>query len=305
MSTIIPILDSAIKLSNEERYSGKKKTSFWASETELMAFDIYHRWIETKPTNPIEEEKLMMLKMRTLTEDAIVFFLRKTGKVIERFTNQERCYFEWGPNKVPISGYPDLGIALDGEEIIVEVKTYYGSYQHSQIRIGHIKTSYLKQLCIYLHHFKIKHGILIMINQGTGERFEYEVYQEGKSPYYYVCPDADVQIDLEAVFKRFEKIYTENVLPNKEPDIEFTYKYDIEKVDWANTPASVITKARTGKSVYGAFEVKYSDFKNIIVKKQGTCLGYSDEELKRINELTAGYSTRASNKVRFEPSELK
>ena len=57
MSTIIPLIDDAIKLSREEEYLGKEKTSFWASETEVMAFDIYHRWLGTKPTNPMTEEK--------------------------------------------------------------------------------------------------------------------------------------------------------------------------------------------------------------------------------------------------------
>ena len=91
--SIIKLLDKEIKLSREEDYAGKEKTTFWASETELMAFDIYHRWMKTPPTNPIEEEKLMMLKMRKLTEDAIVYFIGKSGKLIKKFTNDERFQF--------------------------------------------------------------------------------------------------------------------------------------------------------------------------------------------------------------------
>ena len=305
MPTIIPILDESIKLSREEEYLGKEKTSFWASESEIMAFDIFHRWMGTKPTNPISEEKLMMLQMRKLTEEAVVNLLRRSGLLIEKFANDERCYFEWGKHKVPISGYPDAGVKIDNEEVLIEVKTYYGGMQHSKIRNGYVKPSYLKQLAIYMYYFEIKHGILLMINQGTGERFEFDLYQEDSNPYHFICPDNTIEINLEDVFKRFEKIWIENVKPKKEPRIELQYKYDIEKIDWENTPASAISKARNNHAVIGDWEVKYSDFKNLIIEKQHTCSGYSDKELSRIRELTAGYSTKKSNQVRFDPSELK
>jgi len=302
--SVIEILDQEIKLSREEDYLGKEKTSFWASETETMAFDIYHRWMKTDPTNPMDEEKMMMLKMRKLTEDAVVFYLQKSGQVIDRLTNQERCYFEWGPKKVPISGYPDLGLLYEGEEIIVEVKTYYGGKQHSEIRIGKIKEAYVKQLAIYLYHFKIKHGVLLMINQGTGERFEFDIYNVEGNPYHFICPDNEIEVNLEDTFKRWEKIYVNNILKKKEPKIEYQYKYDIENIDWENTPAGTISSARNNKAVIGDWQVKYSDWKDLIVKKQGTTLGYTPEELKRIRELTAGYSTKKLNQVRFDPSDL-
>jgi len=305
MSLIIPLLDESIKLSRNEEYLGKKKSTFWASESEIMAFEIFHRWIGTKPTNPISEEKLMMLKMRKLTEEAVILFLRKSGKLIERFSNDERCFFEWGKHKVPISGYPDAGIEINGEEIIVEVKTYYGGFQHSRVRIGDVKTSYLSQLAIYLYHLKIKRGILLMINQGTGERYEYDLYQTGDNPHHFICPDNTVEIDLERVFKRFEKIWIENVKPGIEPKIEYLYKYPVDKINWDNVSSSIISKARNDKSVHGDWQIKYSDFKDMIVKKQGTCLGYSEKELEIIRKVTTGYSTRKKNQVRFDPSELK
>ena len=305
MSLIIPLLDQAIVTSREEEYFGKKKTTFWASESETMAFDIYHRFKGTEPTNPISEEKLMMLQMRKLTEEAIIHFFKKSGCLIKKLTNEERCFFEWGPNKVPISGYPDAGINFKGEEILVEVKTYYGGMQHSLIRNGNVKPSYLKQLAIYMYYFKIKRGILLMVNQGTGERFEYDLYQHGKNKHHFICPDNAVEINLEEVFKRFEKIWTKNIKTGKEPDIEHLYKYDIEKINWDETTASKISKARTNKAVIGSWQVLYSDFKNMIVKKQNTCLGYSIAELERIKELTAGYSTKKSNSIRFNPQDLK
>ena len=269
-----------------------------------MAVDIFHRWIGTEPTNPITEEKLMMLKMRKLTEEAIVYYLKRSGKLIEKLSNEERCFFEWGKHKTPISGYPDAGIKLGNESVLVEVKTYYGGYQHSQIRIGKIKLSYLKQLAIYMYYFKIKRGLLLMVNQGTGERFEYDLYQKGNNEYHFICPDNAIEFSLKEVFARFEKIWVKNIKTKKEPKIEDLYKDDIEKINWDEMPSSVISKARNNKAVVGSWRVKYSDFKDMIVEKQGVELGYSDKEIKRIKELTAGYSTKTKNTIRFDPTKI-
>lgn len=305
MQSAIELLDLAIAEAAGEEYGGKKKTSFWASESETMAFEIYHRWKDTPKTNPITEEKQMMLKMRKLTEEAIVIFLRRSGRLVEAFANNERVYFEWGPNKVPISGYTDLGLTLDdnADPVIVEVKTYYGGRQHSDIRNGKIKTSYLKQLAIYLYHHKLPHGKLLMVNQGTGERFEFDLYAhpEGADG-HYVCPDNEMEINLIETFKRWEKIYVENILPDVEPELEFVYKYDIEKIDWATTSADAIRKARGNHAVIGDWQAKYSDYKELIAERQGTTLGYTQPELERIRELTSGYSTKKANTARFDPS---
>jgi hypothetical protein len=304
MSIITPILDSIITLVREEEYLNKKKTSFWASESETMAFEIYHRWMATEPTNPITGEKLIMLSMRKLTEVAIVDLMRKAGILVENLSNDERCYFEWGPNKVPISGYPDAVISHNKEKIVVEIKTYYGGKQHSEIRIGIVKTNYLKQLAIYMYHLKISHGILLMVNQGTGEKFEYELYRKEDNPYYFICTDNDIEINLEETFKRFEKIYVENILTQKEPAIEYQYKYDINKINWDEISSDKISKARANKAVIGDFQIKYSDFKDLIIERQNTTPGYTDEELKTIRQLTDGYSIKKANKVKFNPNDL-
>lgn len=311
MSKIIPIIEEITNKQREEEYgpNGKPKTSFWASESETMAFDIYHRWLGTHPTNPMSSEKRMMLKMRKFTEVAIVEILRQSGKIVEELTNETRMYFEYGEHKTPISGYPDTGIyfqepnSKEVEKILIEIKTYYGDYQHREVANGKVKTAYLKQIFIYMYHFKVPRGILLMANQGTGEMFEYECFQNPSNPFHFTCVDNSVEVNLKEVFDRFEKIYVDNVLPKIEPAIEYQYKYDIEKLDWTALSADKIRKARTNKAVVGAWQVLYSDFKNMIVEKQGTCLGYSPAELKRIHELTDGYSvkTKKQNQVRFDP----
>jgi len=303
MSTIIPIIDNAIKKQKDEEYSGKKKTSFWASETETMAFEIYHRWMQTPPTNPMDEQTIMMLNMRKLTEIAIVDSIRRSGAIIEKYSNDERMYFEWGKNKVPVSGYPDTAVLIDDHPILIEIKTYYGHYQQSLINKGIAKKAYLAQLAIYMYYWKFHHGIVLMVNQGTGERTEFELYQQG-DVHHFICPDNDFEIDLSIIFKRWEKIYVENILKKVEPVIEYIYKYDIEKIDWAETSASKIRGARTGNVVIGDWQIKYSDYKNLIIKMQGTTPGYTDKEIKRIKELTEGYTAKKANAVKFNPKQI-
>lgn len=303
----MPIADTLQKVMREikdEENADHKKTSFWASESETMAFDIFHRFMGTEPTNPIDGEKLVMLKMRKLTELAVVDSLRKTPYVIEELTNNERMYFEWGDYKTPISGYPDLGLMLNNEKVIVEIKTYYGGQQHSQIRIGKVKTSYLKQLAIYMYYYKIKHGVLMMINQGTGEIFEFDLYQDENNEYLFLCPDNDIEINLLDVFNYFQDTYVNYVLKNIEPPLEYFYKYDIEKIDWEKTSSGAIAKARANKAVIGDWQVKFSEYKDLIIERQGTVKGYTDQELSRIKELTNGYSTKKSSKVKFDPNSI-
>ncbi len=303
MGSLIEIINNSAVDTNKLKRGEKKKTSFWASETETMAFDIFHKWTGTPETNPMEGETLMMLTMRKKTEEACVELMQNAGILIKKFSNDERVYFEWGEHKVPVSGYPDAGVAIDGSEAIIEIKTYYGQHNHVQVSAGKIKPQYLRQLAIYCYHFKIKHGVLLMINQGTGEMFEYDIYQSDKDPYHFICPDNGTEFTLIDTFRRWEKIYVENILPKVEPPIEGVYKYDIYKLDWSKISTSDISKARNGAKVLGDWSVKYSPFKNLIVERQNTCLGYTNEEIDYIRKTTEGYSRRASGLIKFEEDE--
>ena len=176
--------------------------------------------------------------------------------------------------------------------------------QHYQITNGKPRESYLKQLAIYLYHFKVPNGILLMINQGTGEATEFELYVNPENPFHFICPDNAVEINLEDTFKRWEKIYIENILPDKEPEIECQYKDDIDKINWAATSVGAIRNARANRAVIGSWKVKYSDFKDLIIQRQNTCPGYSPEELEKIKKLTDGYTVKKANTVRFDPNSL-
>lgn len=300
MGSLIEIVTKQAEAGNDLKKLSKTKTSFWASETETMAFDIFHRWIGTPATNPMEGQTVMMLQMRKLSEIAATSLMRKAGILVKRFSNDERVYFEWGPHKVPVSGYPDAGVMIDGGLALVEFKTYYGQHNHSQVSSGKVKLSYLKQLAIYLYAKQISHGILLMMNQGTGEMFEFDLYQQ-ENPYHFICPDNTVEFNLKETFERWEKIYVDHIIPRQEPPIEFVYKYPVETLDWDTVSLGDISAARNGRKVLGDWQVKYSDYKDLIVQRQGTVPGYTDAEMAFILRTTKGYSRRGTpGMVRFE-----
>lgn len=306
MGSLIETITYQAETQNNRRRTTKPKTSFWASESESMAFDIYHKWMGTEPTNPMGGETVAMLMMRKMTELAITSLLRKSSILVKRFSNEERVYFKWGKHKIPVSGYPDAGVYIDGEVALVEIKTYYGQHNHIEVTAGRVRLGYLKQLAIYMFYFKVKHGILLMVNQGTGEMTEFDLYQKDSDPLHFFCPDNEIEFTLKDTFERWEKIYAENILPKKEPAIEYQYKYDIYSLDWSKVSTTDISKARNGKKVLGDWQVKYSEYKDLIISRQGTTPGYSNEELDYIRKVTTGYSDRNSGMVRFEspPGEL-
>lgn len=52
-----------------------------------------------------------------------------------------------------------------------------------------------------------------------------------------------------------------------------------------------ISKARNGHKVLGDWQILYSPWKDLIIKRQGAELGYNAEEITKIKQLTEGYTT--------------
>lgn len=267
-------------LQSEERDHTKR--SFWATDTEKPLFELYHSWIGTPVTNPIEPEKLVMFIAAKMCEMALIEMLQKIG--IVKVQEQERI--EMTRRGVPVSGYMD-GVFTDGSPI--EAKTFYGSYQLKDLKAGLPKLSYLKQLAVYMDAKDVSLGKLVLMERGTGEMFEFTLVRTSDLKFKCMAQE----FDLDDTYKRWSKLYQENILPKIEPDIaEYRYKYDIKTVDWSKVSSGDISRARTGAAVYGDWQLKYSPYKNLWLQKQGSTLGYSDEELAFIRDKTKGYTSK-------------
>ncbi len=275
--SIIEKLKSA--LPNEEPHV---KNSFWATETETPAFDIYHKWIGTEPTNPPSPEKLLMFSAAKMIEQAIVDRLVKSGHV-QVLESQQRIDFEHKGFR--ITGYADA-IEMNGDPI--EVKTYYGYEQDKQIKSRQPKASYLKQLAIYIYALNRQRGTLLYMERGYGDLHEFELLRTGDTT--FKCES--IEFDLADVFERWSNIYYGYIEQEKEPPLEFKYKIPVREIDWSKESKSDVMKARNNQRVVGNWQATYSPYLELWLAKEGTQRGYTLEEIQYIKSATAGYSTK-------------
>lgn len=267
----------------------KTKNSFWASEAELPLFDLYHRWKGTEATNPPQAEKQMMFMAAKMMELAIIDMLVKVG-LMEKQEKQERIDIE--REGIKISGYVD-GIMSNG--VPIEIKSFYGPYMAEELKMCRPKTSHLKQLAIYMDALGQTKGKLFYVDRGLGTTYEFTLERLPNG--VFKCCTAE--FDINDTYKRWGKLYREHILTDIEPKSEFRYKIPIDEIDWNKLSASDISKARNNKMVIGdSWEVQYSSFKDLIIQREGTCLGYTEAELAKIKELTKGYMKKSNVEAR-------
>jgi hypothetical protein len=270
----------------------KKKTSFWASEAETPILDLFYRWREITPTNPPDLNGLMIMNTGKLMELSLLDIMRKEGEIE---TEQDRIEFEVGGDRpIKVSGYSDA-VLKSGE--VLEIKTYYGDWQERDLMAGKPRTSYLKQLAIYMYATNAEHGILLYVNRGTGKMFQFYLDRQGVE-FYLLNPEAgtsDFIFNLNDTFERWRKMFYENVITNIEPKSEYRYKIPVDEIDWTKVSKTDIAKARNNQKVIGdhPWAIQYSSYKDLIIEREGTELGYTDVELKKINLATKGYSAKA------------
>ena len=271
-------------MNEEEMKREHDKNSFWPSETETSLFDIYHKWIGTPPTNPIEAEKLMVFTAGKMIEESLVGTLTKMG-IVKEMGKDEQARVEMTREGIPVTGYIDA-VFTSGNPL--EVKSFYGDYQLRELRAGKPRESYLKQLAIYMDFLGADKGKLVYIERGTGEMFEFTL--EKGAGLQFKC--MNVEFDLTDTYQKWSRLYHDHIIPKIEPTPEHKYKYDIASMDWNKVSKADISKARNGHKVIGDWQVLYSPYKNLIIEREGTHLGYNDKEMELIKSLTKGYSSK-------------
>lgn len=286
---ITKIQDVLNKQANSEKTRSdgtvKAKDSFWCSETETPLFDLYHKWMGTPPTNVPAAANMLIMDAGKMIEVSLVNILNDLGFIVfDKEEPQKRV--EMNRMGIKITGYIDA-VLSDGS--VAEIKSFYGDYQATELREGKPRPSYLKQLACYMDFMDMKIGRLIYVHRGTGELFEFVLErQEGLK---FKC--LDVEFDLEDTYRRWSQLYYENILPNIEPSSEFRYKIPVGKIDWSKVSKTDIMKARNNQKVIGdGWQVNYSPYKNLIIEREGSCLGYTDLELEIIRRETKGYSKK-------------
>lgn len=282
---------------DKERQAERKvKDSYWASEAEKSLFDLYHSWIGTTPTNPMSAETLVVFNAGKMMELSLIENLQKMG-LLKRFEGDEQLHFRIERQGIPISGYTD-GIFENGDPI--EIKSFYGDYQSKELKAGKPRTSYLKQLAIYLDALGRTFGTLCYLDRGTGEIYEFGLLRDSVNTLEFRC--GSIEFDLNDTYKRWAKLYTENIVPKIEPDANENglYKMPIDQIDWSRLSNTDISKARNNQKIIpsdkaNGWKINYSPYMDLILQRQGTQRGYTDEELKQIKSATTGYSSKTKS----------
>ena len=287
------LFQQAIVKADRERVHTKE--SFWASETETPAWDIWHSFMGIEPTNPKDSFSLWRMECGKIAEEGIVKYIKYSMLIGKDFSetvvwdeDRKQHYFKVERGGVQVSGAID-GIINNGMAVF-EIKSYYGDYAGRDYANGKPKMNYLKQLAVYMDVMNVDTGYLLMVPMPAGEFYCFTLRREGGM---YVC--GDISFSLDDVYKRWNTIYNEFVLPKKCPDAFYDgvrYKYDINTLDWSKVSNSAITEARQGRKVVGSWEILYSSWKDKWIQAQGTELGYTLEEVERIKFLTTGFSSK-------------
>lgn len=308
---IYPKLQAFLEEQEKTRDTREKKT-FWASESETDAFEIYHKWIGTPPTNPIEADSLLKMDCGKRIEDSICTMMKNAGMTIwgdaieglEWLEKEGQFRFDL-KDPVPVSGKIDA-VGMGTDMYPIEVKSFYGYFQTQEITKGKPKSSYMKQLALYMHAMKKQTGLLLYFDRSEIAMYEFILRNEnGIYKAYWYKPDitagyntfalvpCGLEFKVEDILERWKRIYEENVLPKKEPVPEFRYKYSMDEIE-AKAKAgelykSQMQKALSGEAVLGDWQVKYSPFKNLYIEREGDCLGYTSEEKDKLRKISKNY----------------
>lgn len=257
----------------------KKKDTFWATEAETCRRAIAFKFLNVDITNPISPESLLIMEVGKKIEDVVIKRLHRDGLLISNPDEQERIDIE--REGVKISGKLD-GMLKDN--IPIEIKSFYGPYYEKELVAGEPKTSYLKQLAIYMDAKGSEKGALLHIDRGTGKTYLNWLTNEGNGFF----SNGPIKIDLNATYRRWAECYRvmkEENLPN--PD--FHYKYPIhllpELIKDGTVKKYKVSKARNGHCVLGAFQCIYCQYKDKCVSMQGIGLGYTNAEIEQLRKI--------------------
>lgn len=274
-------------LLKEKERRNKEKDSFWCTESELNQFDIYQRFKGINPTNPMTPETAFGLGMRKKLEEAVIEIFDDMGILVKPEHGQHRV--EMKRYGVKITGYMDAIIKEEGIQVPVEIKTSFGYYQKKELKSGRPKLSYLKQLAQYMDFAKATKGYLFQVHFEKDLIVD-DIYQFvlTRNKNNFKC--GYIEFNINDIYKRYKKIYEKYILPDIEPPSEFVYKYPLKKIDWKSLSKNKILNARRNKAVIGDWQCIYSDYKDLIAKKEGTIIGYTNKELNYIKEKTKGYT---------------
>ena len=264
----------------------REKNAFYASDYGKPLLDLYFGFIGTPPTNPPKWYETLKWGAGNGVEKAILDIFKSNGIVQEDYDQKEHGRIEIQREGVRINGYIDAK-KKDGTPIEVKSINNANRFDVLKYERNQPRENYVGQLSIYMDALGMDIGNLFVSSIDGLNIFWFDCKKDGLQ---FTC--GETKVDLDKEYKRWAKLYNDNVLNKTLPDIwEYRYKTPVEKIDWRSLSATDISKARNGAKVIGDYQISYSPWKNLIIEMQGDSLGYTQKELDYILESTKGYTT--------------
>ena len=272
-----------LKLNHEQH----KKEAFWPSDFEKPVLDLYFAFTDEPKTNPPKWYDTLKWGAGRGVEDSMLTVLKDSGIVNEDYDQKQHGRVEIQREGVQINGYVDA-ITKDGTPIEIKSINNNNSFDIRRYEKGEPRSNYVGQLSIYMDALGVGVGYLFVSSIDGLHRWMLECKKVGERK--YKC--ANTEVDLDKEYKRWSRLFKHNVEPQVQPQpTEYLYKKPIEEIDWRKLSKTDISKARNNRKVIGDWKVSFSPWKDKIIELQGASLGYTPQELERIEELTKGYTT--------------
>lgn len=272
-----------LKVKNEIR----EKLGFYPTDFLKSNFDLYQKFKGTPPTNPPKWNDTLKFGAGNGMEAQLLTVLKDSGIVKESYNQRDDGRVLMEREGMQIRGYMDA-VTIEGEPIEIKSINNKNQYDIRKYREGQPRLNYVGQLAMYMDFLDKDKGYLFVASIDGLNYFIIPCNRIGLRKFR--C--GNVEVDLDSEYKRFAKLYKNNILKDIEPDCwEYHYKYPIDELDWHSISKSKISLARNNRAVIGDWQVQYSDYKDLLIERQGVGVGYTDEEIIKIREYTKGYTT--------------
>jgi len=277
----------------------RERTGFHASDYGKLGFDLYCAFKGIPESNPAEWYATLKWGAGKGVEMQMLKVLKDSGYVSEDYVQEEEApnvVFE--REGVKITCHIDA-INIHGEPVEIKSINNKNSVDINKYKDGKPRENYVGQLAIYMD----------ALGKERGHMFVASV--DGLSYFWFICEHigdrvykcGETFVDLNKEYKRWATLKTEFIDKDIEPDVfeAGRYKIPISEIKWDTLTPAMTSALRTGKRVLGdpdSWRILYSPWKDLIVQRQGERVGYSEEELKAILEITKGYSSKQNGDKR-------
>lgn len=277
----------------------RDKTAFYCSDFGKLDIDLYFAFTNTPRTNPPEWFDTLKWGAGKGVELALLDRLKENGIVNAEYNQDVDGRVDFKREGIEIHGYIDAmttgdNLADFGLEAgcPIEIKSINNAnkFDIAKYETENPRDNYVGQLAVYMDFLGKETGYLFVASIDGLHTFFFECKKVMDG--VYKCGNTQVNVNDE--YKRWANVL-ERVKDKQIPECPIRYKLPINEIDWTKLSTTDISKARNGSKVIGdpdSWKISYSDWKDLIVSLQGASVGYSEQELETIINLTKGYTSK-------------